>query len=137
MITFNTKQLRDSLELKTVDNRHIYLLWRNHCNSSWRDATMRFSKAALQILRFICAPEGSRGASPLEQQRPAAIVNSLPEATAHANEPAALRPLCRRSLWQPWCSCAVQRGECDHVLVMADSESSGNKSLKRRSQLSY
>lgn len=81
---------------------------------------MRLSKTALQILRFICAHEGSRGASPLEQQGPAAIVNSLPEATAHANELAALRPLCRRSLWQPWCSCAVQRGERDHVLVMSD-----------------
>lgn len=98
---------------------------------------MRLSKTALQILRFICAHEGSRGASPLEQQGPAAIVNSLPEATAHANELAALRPLCRRSLWQPWCSCAVQRGERDHVLVMSDSKSSGNKSLKRRSQLSH
>lgn len=98
---------------------------------------MKFSKTLLQILRFICAHEGRRGASPLEQQRPAAIVNSLPEATAHANEPAALRPLCWRSLWQPWRSCTVQRGECDHVLVMADSKSSGNKSLKRCSQLSY
>lgn len=101
---------------------------------------MRFSKTTLQNLRFIrasAAHEGSRGASPLEQQRPAAIVNSLPEATAHANEPAALRPLCLRSLWQPWCSCAVQRGERDHVLVMVDSKSSGNKSLKRHSELSY